>query len=181
MNRQVDFSISYLQEILFNDVPYILGIGYQTDSTTWDTFTVLALIDVSTPSEPKLAAAHKAKSPDSYTDSIYDFLSVRYYDGSLVIPVASNEYNENTYTTKYSQGFGVYDISESAITPSFNVTHSIEENYCYYDADVPSRSFVIGSQLTTVKGHTVINTNMGDGSRISQIDLDKEFNYSVCE
>ena len=86
-NHQVDFSISYLQVIDMNHATYILGIGSQTNFTTWDKYMVLVLIDVSTPSNPKLAAMHKSESSNSYTASIDDFLSVRYYDGSLVIPV----------------------------------------------------------------------------------------------
>lgn len=73
----------------------------------------------------------------------------------------------------------MYTISISSITPAFNVTHSTEKNYCSYDA-IPARSFVIDSQLTTIKGHTAVTTGM-DGSVGSMIDLDNGFNYSVCD
>jgi len=176
---QVDCSLSYLQEIDLNGDPYIIGIGSETDSTTYESFLVITLIDVSTPSEPKLAAYHKSHS-GSYTDANYDFLSVRYFDGSLIIPVSTSKYNETTHTFSYTDAFVVYDISETTITPAFNVTHPTDANlYCYYDAAVPQRSFVINSELTTIKGHTAIRTDM-TGNVLSELDLDKGFNYTFC-
>jgi hypothetical protein len=167
-----------LQEIDVNGESYILGIGSETDSTTYESFLVIALIDVSTPSEPKLAAYHKFES-GYYTDANYDFLSTRYFDGSLIIPVSTSKYNETTYTLLYTDAFVVYDISETAITPAFNVTHTTDENFCYYDAAVPPRSFVINSELSTIKGHTAIRTDMA-GNILSELDLDRGFNYTFC-
>jgi hypothetical protein len=170
--------LSYLEEIDVNGASYILGIGTETDTTTYESFLVLALIDVSTPTEPKLAAYHKTES-GSYTDATYDFLSIRYFDGSLIIPLQTSKYNETTYTLTYKNEFVVYDISETDITPAFDVTHPTVDNYCYYDAAVPSRSFVFNSELTTIKDHTAIKTDMA-GNVLSELDLDKGFNYSVC-
>jgi hypothetical protein len=73
----------------------------------------------------------------------------------------------------------VYDITETTITPAFDVTHSTDYNYCYYDAAVPPRSFVINSELTTIKGHTAIRADMA-GNVLSELDLDKGFNYTFC-
>jgi hypothetical protein len=174
-----------------NNDPYIIGIGSETDSTRYESFLVIALIDVSTPSEPKLAAYHKSHS-GSYSDANgdftncvypsyanYDFLSVRYFDGSLIIPVSTSKYNETTDTFSYTDAFVVYDISETTIIPAFNVTHSTNDKYCYNYESVPPRSFVINSELTTIKGHTAIRTDM-DGNVLSELDLDKGFNFSFC-
>jgi hypothetical protein len=168
--------LSYLQEIDVNGESYILGIGSEWGSTSYESSLVIALIDVSTLSEPKLAAYHKFE-PGSSSDARYDFLSVRYFDGSLIIPVSTSKYNETTCTDT----FVVYDISETTITPAFNVTHSTYScsKPCYYDEAVHPRSFVINSELTTVKGHTAIRTDMA-GNVISELDLDKGFNFSFC-
>jgi hypothetical protein len=157
-----------------NGESYILGIGSETDSTTYESFRVIALIDVRIPSEPKLAAYHKSES-GSYTDANYDFLASRYFNGSLIIPVTTDNYND---MYSYIDTFVVYDISETTITPAFNVTHP-DYNLCYYDAAVPPRSFVINSELTTIRGHIAISTDMA-GNILSKLDLDRGFNYSFC-
>ncbi|KAL3788622.1 hypothetical protein ACHAWO_011838 [Cyclotella atomus] len=95
---QVDCILSYLEEIDVNGASYILGIGTETDTTTYE---------------------------------------------------------------------------------AIDVTHPTVDNYCYYDAAVPSRSFVINLELTTIKDHTAIKTDMA-GNVLSELELDKGFNYSVC-
>jgi hypothetical protein len=77
----------------------------------------------------------------------------------------------------YTDAFVVYDITETKITPAFNVAHATD--VCPYDAAVPPRSFIINSELTTIKGHTAIKTDMA-GNKLSELDLDKGLNYSVC-
>lgn len=139
---------------------------------------VLSLIDVSTPSQPKQTASYKESGAS--TEAGYDFLSIRYLDSNkLIIPVENT--TENGMISSYSRGFAVYDISATAITPAFNVTHSTEKQYCPYDAMVPPRSFLIQSELTTIEGRTAINTDIQSGDFISKLDLDVGFNYSVCD
>ena len=170
---------SYLQLIDINEVQYILGVGYEIDDN-WQTSMKLSLIDVSTQSSPKMVTSYIGAG--SSTDAAYDFLAVRYLPDSqkLIVPVSRSDYNGNG-TYNYTDGFTVYDISDESITPAFDVTHSTTESYCWYDAIVPARSFVIKSELTTIKGHIAISTEMKTGSVTSKLDLDVGFNYSVCE
>jgi len=170
---------SYLQLIDINEVQYILGVGYEIDDN-WQTSMKLSLIDVSTQSSPKMITSYIGAG--SSTDAAYDFLAVRYLPESqkLIVPVSRSDYNSNG-TYNYTDGFTVYDISDESITPAFDVTHSTTESYCWYDAIVPARSFVIKSELTTIKGHIAISTEMKTGSVTSKLDLDVGFNYSVCE
>jgi DNA excision repair protein ERCC-4 len=175
---QVDYSLSYMHRIEINSIPYILGVGYEMNYTTWDSLMVLSLIDISTPSQPKQTVSFKASGTS--TEAIYDFLSIRYLDSNkLIIPVENT--TENGMISSYSRGFAVYDKSATAITPAFNVTHSTEKQYCPYDAMVPPRSFLIQSELTTIEGRTAINTDIQSGDFISKLDLDVGFNYSVCD
>jgi hypothetical protein len=169
----------HLEEIDVNGTSYILGIGSQL-TTYYQSSVVLALIDISTPSEPKLAAYHKSET-GSCTEADHDFLSIRYFNGSLIIPVSTDKYSEMTYNNEMTSVFVVYDISETAITPLFNVTHLIENNnnccLCYCWNYVPPRSFVINSELTTIKGFTAVRTDMA-GNVLAEVDLDEGFNYS---
>jgi hypothetical protein len=172
----------YLQPIDNKNVSFILGVGYETEVTgdSWQLFMALSLIDVSTPALPKTIVSYREAGSSS--DATFDFLSVRYLPESkkLIIPVSNSDYNDNGIYN-YTDGFAVYDISDDSISPAFNVTHSTTESYCWYDAMIPARSFVIQSELTTIKGHTAITTEMKSGSFISKLDLDVGFNYSFCE
>jgi len=140
----------------------------------------LSLIDVSTLSSPKIVTSYTGAG--FYTDAAYDFLAVRYLPESkkLIVPVSKSDYN-GSGTYNYTDGFTVYDISDESITPAFDVIHSTTESYCWYDAMIPARSFVIQSELTTIKGHIAMSTEMKSGSVISKLDLDVGFNYTVCE
>ena len=168
-----------MQQIEINEVQYILGVGYEIDDS-WLMSMKLSLIDVSTLSAPKMVTSYRGAG--SSTDAAYDFLAVRYLPESkkLIVPVSKSDFDDNS-TYNYTDGFTVYDISDEAITPAFDVTQSTTESYCWYDAMIPARSFVIQSELTTIKGHIAISTEMKSGSVISKLDLDVGLNYSVCE
>lgn len=178
---QIDSFVSYMHEININGAPYILCVGTftNTNTSTWESSTALTLIDVSTPSDPKKAAFYK-EEPDVYSD-VYDFLAVRYLEDSnkLILPFFSANYTDHPAT--FTEGFLVYDISAAAISSAFNVVHSTNEHYCYYEAMLPPRSFVIQSELITFREHSAVKSDVDTGSFISKLDLDVGFNYSVCE
>jgi uncharacterized secreted protein with C-terminal beta-propeller domain len=113
---------TYLQQININEVQYILGVGYEIDDS-WQTSMKLSLIDISTPSSPKMITSYRGAG--SSTDAAYDFLAVRYLPESkkLIVPVSKSDYN-GSGTYNYTDGFAVYDISDESITPAFDVTHS---------------------------------------------------------
>ena len=168
-----------MHEIDIDGTPYILCIGTVMDTSTWVSSAALTLIDVSIPSSPKEAVFYKEKP--GITSEVYDFLTIRYLDDSnkLILPFSATNYTD--YMTTFTEGFSIYDISDVAITPAFNVTHSTNEHYCWYDAKVPPRSFVIQSELITVRDHTAIKSDAQSGNFVSQLDLDIRFNYSSCD
>lgn len=147
---------------------------------SWQLFVRLSLIDVSTPSSPKIAASYREAG--SSLDQDYDFLTVRYLSDlqKLILPVSRTDHNSSGINS-YTEGFVLYDISDYSIIRAFNVTQSTSETYCWYDARIPARSFVIRSELITIKGHTAVSTEMKNGTIISKLDLDVNFNYSVCD
>lgn len=139
----------------------------------------LTLIDVGTPSLPKETTFYKEK-PGIASD-IYDFLTLRYLNDSnkLILPFSSTNYTD--FMTTYNEGFSVYDISETTISYAFNVTHSTNEHYCWYDAKIPPRSLVIQSELITIRDHSAIKSDLETGSFLTELDLDIGFNYSICD
>lgn len=174
---QIDGSLSYIQPIDMNNISYIVGVGYETNYSAWQSFMIF-LIDISNPSSPQMTATYK-NAVESYTESINDFLSFRYLSESkkLVMPFSKTEYGNNDTSLA---GFIVYDIFRNSIGPKFKVTHSKSPSPCYFDAQVPPRSFIHQTELTTIMGHTVIRTDMHSGQFISELDLDAGFNYSYC-
>ena len=103
----IDGSLSYIQPIDINNISYIVGVGYETNYSTWQSFMIF-LIDISNPSSPKMTATYK-DAFESYTESINDFLSFRYLSESkkLVMPFSKTEYINNDTSLA---GFIVYDI-----------------------------------------------------------------------
>jgi len=176
-NLAINSSLSYLQEISIDNVPYVLGIGYEVDDDASQAYMKLLLIDISTPSSLKLTASYIGAA-GSYSDAANDFLAVRYLPESkrLIIPVSRNDGIRN-----YNDAFTVFDVSKDSFIPAFNVTHSTIDSFCWYEASIPARSFVFQSELTTVKGHTVLRTDLQSGRFISELDLDIGLNYSVCD
>ncbi|KAL7480963.1 hypothetical protein ACHAW6_006647 [Cyclotella cf. meneghiniana] len=175
-NLAINGSLSYyLQEIIIDNITYILGIGQEIDSL--ESHMKLSLFDISIPSSLKFTASYSGAAGTSSIAS-GDFLAVRYLPETmrLIIPVSKNDGTEN-----YNDGFTVYDISKDSFTPAFRVTHSTINSYCGYEARIPARSFLFQSKLTTVMGHTVISTEMHSGNFTSGFDLDVGLNYSVCE
>ena len=161
-----------MEEIVINNVPYILGIGNLEDYSAWGSSILLLLIDISVPATPKVVTSYQ--EVNSYTTVSYDFLEVRYTsDQKLIIPVFNEDYS----------GFTVYNISDTDITPALRIPHAADMYYyCDYNAWVPPRSFVFNSEfITTIHGHTSINTDMQTGNLISQLDLDVGLNYTSCE
>lgn len=171
-----------MEQIDIKNVPYILGVGDEAEemADSWQLFVRLSLIDVSTPSSPKLTASYREAG--SSLDQNYDFLTVRYLSDlqKLIIPVSKTDHNSSGIYN-YTESFVLYDISDYSIIRAFNVTQSTSETYCWYDARIPARSFVIRSDLITIKGHTAISTEMKSGTITSKLDLDANFNYSVCD
>eukprot|EP00956_Cyclotella_meneghiniana_P021419 scaffold39038_cov78-Cyclotella_meneghiniana.AAC.4 len=170
---ELDVPMSYMKEIDLDGVSYILGIGNGYDPSTYESILALTLVDIRNGS-PKLAAMYKEYRVSS--ESVYDFFSVRYVVESkrLIIPV--QEYNATNLS--YTDGFAVYDISQSAITRAFGV-HSKDESYCWYDASIPPRSFIIHSELITIQEHTAMKSDMA-GNLISELDLDVGLDYAEC-
>ena len=71
---QVHGVSTYLHEIGIDNTTFILGIGYDWNTTTWESGLKLTLFDVANPSSPKIAAFYLDLG--SSTDAQYDFQAV---------------------------------------------------------------------------------------------------------
>ena len=177
---QVHGDSTYLHEIGIDNTTFILGVGYDWNTTTFESGLKLTLFDVDNPSSPKIAATYLDLG--SSTDAQYDVQAIQYLPDSKNLIIHKVEY---TWSTDGSfDGFVVYDISIDEIKPVYNISHgeSMDNYGCWYDAArVPPRTLVFQNKLTTVTGHTVVSTDMETKVKQWDIDLDANLNYSNCE
>ncbi len=117
----------------------------------------------------------------------YDFKTLRYLEQShkLIIPKQLYSYNENyTDTGLNFDGFVVYDVNVTDITPVYDIRHlSSEDMYygCNIKAYLPARSFVFYSKLTTILSHSVISTDLETGDHLWTYNLENRSNTIDCE
>ena len=171
---------TYLHEISIDNTTFILGVGYDWNTTTWDSGLMLTLFDVSNPSSPKIAASYLDLG--SSTDAQYDVQAIRYLPDSKNLIIHKSKY---TWSADGNfDGFAVFEISVDEIKSVYNISHAESTDIyggCWYDAHVPPRSLVFQSKLTTIMGHTVVSTDMETQVKQWEIDLDASLNYSKCE
>ena len=103
----------------------------------------------------------------------------------MIIPKQLYTYYENyTDTGMNFDGFLVYDINGTDITPIYDIRHMLSEdvfNGCNNKADLPARSFLFDSKLTTFSSHTVISTDLETGEHLWTYNLENRSNTIDCE
>ena len=59
-------------------------------------------------------------------------------------------------------GVVVFDVNTSGITERIRISHvnSIDTLGCYSNANLPARSFAYTGNIMTLKGHSVVSTNL---------------------
>mmetsp|Transcript_1793 Transcript_1793/g.3667 ORF Transcript_1793/g.3667 Transcript_1793/m.3667 type:complete len:395 (+) Transcript_1793:1491-2675(+) len=173
---------SYLHPI-GPDNSLILAVGQEADEETGRILGVqISLFDVSKLDEPKLLHRHVIeKSTEQYSssESLYDYHAFRYLPLSkaLILPISLNDY-DNDGVDDSMDGFSVFSVNEIyGINHMMDISHihAVEKESfgCWYSERLPTRSLVFSGKLTTIKGHTVINTNLTSSKEIWTYNPDK--------
>jgi hypothetical protein len=70
----------------------------------------------------------------------------------------------------------------SGISQRMNITHVASEDFygCYYQASLPDRSFVFNGNVTTMKGHSVISTDLDTSEQRWILDTPKPTDTNQC-
>ena len=159
---------SYLHSIN-SDNTLILAIGEEGDNNGLVLGLKISLFDTSNPASPTLVQSFTVEQDNSTWSSssvAWDFKAFRYLPlnasevGILIIPVQVSAIWPSTEGN--FDGFIAYDISRQGITERGVIPH-VESNQfygCYSFARLPERSLVFNGNVTTLKGHSVINTDL---------------------
>jgi hypothetical protein len=182
---------SYIHSINDNNT-LLVGVGQEADVNGTVLGVKISLFDATKPASPKeiqSAAVEVEENSWSYTDASFDFKAFRWLSlgdgvGLVILPVRIDSWSEinTTSTTENFDGFFVYDVSSNGISLRFKISHVESQDFygCYSDAYLPQRSFVFNGNVTTLKGHSVLSTDLDTGAQKWKFDLPKPVDQNYC-
>ena len=185
---QISGFSSYIQSINADDT-LLVAVGQEADADGRILGVQVTLFDGTNPAKPiQLQRAVVEQESDVWSSSSvqWDFKSFRWLSlgdgvGILIIPLQVVAFNSNAQTGNFD-GFFLYDVSRSGISQRMNITHVASQDFygCYYHASLPERSFVFNGNVTTMKGHSVISTDLDSGKRRWKLDMPKPTDTNQC-
>ena len=162
----------------------ILAVGQEANATTGlSSGLQLTVFDASNPIKP-VTLQHYTVETEQYgssdSEAGWDFKAFRYLSlgddsGIVIIPVTIiGSWNESSFGagTNFDpmffggpivfDGFVVFDVNTSGITERVRISHvnSTDTLGCYSNANLPARSFAYTGNIMTLKGHSVVSTNL---------------------
>eukprot|EP00540_Astrosyne_radiata_P006731 CAMPEP_0116865808 /NCGR_PEP_ID=MMETSP0418-20121206/25667_1 /TAXON_ID=1158023 /ORGANISM="Astrosyne radiata, Strain 13vi08-1A" /LENGTH=800 /DNA_ID=CAMNT_0004501349 /DNA_START=1054 /DNA_END=3456 /DNA_ORIENTATION=+ len=177
---------SYLHSMNANNT-LLLAVGQEADENGRQLGVQITLFDATDPTNPVDLDRYVAEQDlDTWSSSSveFDFKAFRYLElgvevGILILPLYINSWND---PSKNFDGFVVYDISRQGISQRFNITHARGNEFygCYYWARLPERSLVFNGNVTTLKGHSVLSTDLDTGELSWELELLKPENPQDC-
>jgi len=179
---------SYLHSINANNT-LLLAIGEEADADGRVLGLKIALFDATTPEMPELVQTFTVetdKATWSSSSVSWDFKAFRYLPlatpevGILIIPV--QVYAAYPETEGNFDGFIAYDISRGGISERGQISHVDSDQFygCYSNAYLPERSLVFDGKVTTLKGHSVISTDLDTFVKQWELQLDDGVVVEQC-
>jgi len=182
---------SYIHSINDNNT-LLVGVGQEADVNGTVLGLKISLFDATKPASPKeiqSAAVEIEENSWSSTDAIFDYKAFRWLSlgdgvGLVILPVRIDTWSQtgSESTTGNFDGFYVYNVSPDGISLRFKISHVDSADFygCYSDAYLPQRSFVFNGNVTTLKGHSVVSTDLDTGDQGWKFDLPKPANPYYC-
>jgi Beta propeller domain len=178
---------SYIQSI--NDAGSLLvTVGQEVDADGRVLSVKISLLDatdVAKPIELQRLVVEEDANVYSQSSVQWDFQSLRWLSlgegiGILIIPL--QWYSINGSRDVIFDGFVAYDISLDGISERVTISHVASNQIygCYYKAHLPDRSFLFDGDVTTMKGHSVVSTDLDTGARRWKLDMPKPKNKDDC-
>jgi hypothetical protein len=178
---------SYLHSINENKT-MILAVGQEADNDGTILGLQITLFDATDPVNPvdiDRFVVEKSKNQYSSSSVEWDERAFRYLSlgdnrGRLIIPMTITSWNDSVNNF---DGFAVYAVENNKISHAFDISHTDPQTLtapCYCGS-LPERSFVFKGDVMTLKGHTVISTDLdsGDLEWMLPVDVD-EAGDGVC-
>jgi DNA excision repair protein ERCC-4 len=171
---------SYLHSINADNT-LILAIGEEAGSDGRVLGLKISLFDSTDPAKPTLVQNYTVEQDQltwSSSAVTWDFKAFRYLPlttpevGILIIPVQVSAPYPSTEGN--FDGFIAYDISRQGISERGKIAHIESGRFygCYSYASLPIRSLVFNGKVTTLKGHSVISTDLDTFVKAWEIQLD---------
>jgi DNA excision repair protein ERCC-4 len=170
---------SYLHSIN-DDNTLILAVGEEADTDGRILGLKISLFDSSNPVKPTLLQSFTVEEKrDTWSSSAvsWDFKAFRYLSlgievGILIIPIQVSAPFPSTEGN--FDGFITYDISRRGISQRGDIPHVDSNDVfgCYSDAYLPQRSLVFNGKVTTLKGHSVVSTDLDTFQTTWELQLD---------
>ena len=179
---------SYLHPIN-DDNTLLLAVGQEADENGRILGLQITMFDAVDPSDPKLVQRFVVEQDTktwSSSSVSWDFKAFRYVSlgvetGILIMPISVRSSRVGAEVGNFD-GFKVYDISRNGIKERLEVSHVASNRYygCYSRWRLPQRSLVFNGDVTTLKGHSVLSTNLDTGASKWKLDMPEPEQRNEC-
>ena len=185
---------SYIHSIN-DDNTLLVTIGDEADENGGVLGVKIALFNATDPASPEeisSAAVELGEDTWSHSEASVDYKAFRWLSlgngtGIAILPVRIDSWTETGQSTSGGfDGFYVYNVSpKDGISLRFNISHVYLEDLdgCYGDTFnnfLPQRSMVFNGNVTTLKGNSVVSTNLDTGRKLWTLDLPEPADYIYC-
>jgi len=148
----------------------ILAVGQETDDEGSILGLQISLFSASDPTDlsliDRLVLLNK-ENQSTHSGASWEPKAFRYFTvddlGILIIPMS--RYSWNGWEQDNFDGFALFTIENDTISSRFDIDHedydNIRDNNCRnWCGYLPERSFVVDGDLITMKGQSVVSTNL---------------------
>jgi Beta propeller domain len=161
----------------------LLAVGQEANATTgMSSGLQLTVFDASNPIKPVTLQRYTVETEkfgSSKSEAEWDFKAFRYLSlgddiGVVIIPVRIIGVSSTVANFNFLyggllvfDGFVVFDVNTSGITERIRIAHvmSGDTRGCISNAYLPARSFAYTGNIMTLKGRTVVSTNLDTGDQ----------------
>ena len=176
-----------------DDNTLLVAVGQEADVNGTVLGVKIALFNATDPASPKeissaaveLEEGTWSSSQVSWDYKAFRWLSLANANGVVILPVRIDAAWTDTGppTTGNFDGFYVYNVSpKDGISLRFKISHVDSADFygCYWGSNLPQRSMVFNGNVTTLKGHSVVSTDLDTGKETWAFDLPKPADQNFC-
>ena len=184
---------SYIHSIN-DDNTLLVAVGEEADVNGTQLGVKIALFNATNPANPTEIASATVETDEntwSSSEASFDYKAFRWLSlgtqgaGVVILPLRIDAAwtDAGPPTTGNFDGFYVYNVSPTdGISLRFKISHVQSQDFygCYWGAYLPERSMVFNGNVTTLKGHSVVSTDLDTGKEVWTLDMPKPVDQNYC-